>query len=625
MRNSGNSINVIFKALDEVTAPVKRIQNQVGVFTTKLNATNAAMAVYAKKAKASFAGFAGIGGYLTGIFATGSIIAFANKSIDEFNKSAQAIKNVEAGLISTKNAANKTIPELKKMAETLQSTTFFEDDSILNNVTAQMLTFTNITGKTFDRAQKAVLDITAKLYGVEASEESLKGVTLQLSKALNMPATGMNALARSGIQFSAKQKAVIKNLVATNRLGEAQTLMLKEIESQYGGTAKALAETSFGKQKQMMNEIGNRMESIGEKVAPLKLKILDLFEKILDKLPPILNWLEKHKTLIINITGALVAYKAAQLAATLAVLAFSKASAVSSIIQYLSAVISLTKGVRSLAQAQALLNLLLTSNPVGLIITAIGLLAAGVFLVVKNWKPIKTFFANLWSAISKGFKAAYETISNSINGLPLFIQGFVRMFFDILTFPVLIVKHWSKIKDFFANLWDGIKKIFRTAIDGLVNIFPDWLKNLIGVKNIAVSVQEKTAKNVSKPVVQSALKQMSPLSIFSRGFGTNFGSANSQKNIASSANLPKAKFVPEMKATGKNLETVNSVKNNVETNEKNIRNVESVSNFETTKNSIMKQESELIVRFENAPKGTRVDTKKTKKGINWSMGYSGAF
>ena len=99
MRNSGNSINVIFKALDEVTAPVKRIQNQVGVFTTKLNATNAAMAVYAKKAKASFAGFAGIGGYLTGIFATGSIIAFANKSIDEFNKSAQAIKNVEAGLI----------------------------------------------------------------------------------------------------------------------------------------------------------------------------------------------------------------------------------------------------------------------------------------------------------------------------------------------------------------------------------------------------------------------------------------------------------------------------------------------------------------------------------------------
>lgn len=585
-----NSISVIFKALDQITAPVKKIQGQVGAFTTKINASNAAMSIYANKAKASFSAFAGIGGYITGALATGSIIAFANKSIDEFNKSAQAIKNVEAGLISTKNAAEKTIPELKKMAETLQKTTFFEDDSILNNLTAQMLTFTNITGKNFDRAQKAVLDITAKLYGVEASEESLKGVSIQLSKALNMPTTGMNALSRSGIQFSAKQKAVIKTLAATNRLGEAQALMLKEIESQYGGTARALASTPFGKQKQILNEIGNRMETIGEKLAPIKLKLLDLFEKILDKLPIVFNLVEKHKTLIINITGALVAYKTAQLAATFALLAFGKVSVITNILGYVSAVFSLTKGIKSLSEAQALLNIVMLENP----LAWIALAAAGVFLIVKNWKTIKTFFSGLWTSISTGFKTAYDSISNSINSMPLFARGIVRMFFDLITLPVIIVKNWSKITDFFAKLWAGIKAIFKTAIDGFVNMIPDWLKNLIGIKNIAISVDDKIAKNVSKPVVQSALSQISPLSIF--GFN-------------------KPQLAPELKATGKNMETVNSVKNTINT----------VKNFDTTQTSMMKQDSEIVVRFENAPKGTRVDTKKAKKGVNWSMGYSGAF
>jgi hypothetical protein len=585
-----NSISVIFKALDQITAPVKKIQGQVGAFTTKINASNAAMSIYANKAKASFSAFAGIGGYITGALATGSIIAFANKSIDEFNKSAQAIKNVEAGLISTKNAAEKTIPELKKMAETLQKTTFFEDDSILNNLTAQMLTFTNITGKNFDRAQKAVLDITAKLYGVEASEESLKGVSIQLSKALNMPTTGMNALSRSGIQFSAKQKAVIKTLAATNRLGEAQALMLKEIESQYGGTARALANTPFGKQKQILNEIGNRMETIGEKLAPIKLKLLDLFEKILDKLPIVFNLVEKHKTLIINITGALVAYKTAQLAATFALLAFGKVSVITNILGYVSAVFSLTKGIKSLSEAQALLNIVMLENP----LAWIALAAAGVFLIVKNWKTIKTFFSGLWTSISTGFKTAYDSISNSINSMPLFARGIVRMFFDLITLPVIIVKNWSKITDFFAKLWAGIKAIFKTAIDGFVNMIPDWLKNLIGIKNIAISVDDKIAKNVSKPVVQSALSQISPLSIF--GFN-------------------KPQLAPELKATGKNMETVNSVKNTINT----------VKNFDTTQTSMMKQDSEIVVRFENAPKGTRVDTKKAKKGVNWSMGYSGAF
>jgi hypothetical protein len=591
---SKNSINVVFKALDQVSAPVKKIQGQVGAFSRKINATNAAMSVYARKVKTNFAGFAGIGGYITGALATGSIIAFANRSIQAFNRQSQAIKNVEAGLISTKNAAGKTIKELRSMASVLQKKTFFGDEAVLKNVTAQMLTFTNITGKNFDRAQRAALDITAKLYGVEASEESLRSTTIQLAKALNMPTIGMNALSRSGIQFSQAQKKIIKGLVLENKLAKAQAMMLKEVESQYGGTARALAKSSFGRQKQILNEIGDKMEFIGQKLVPIKLTILEIIEKVLSKLPIIFNWIKKHKTLIINITGALAAYKTAQLGATLALLAFGKLSALTNIFNYISAVFSLTKGIRSLSQAQALLNLLWTSNPIGIVITAIGLLAASAFLVIKNWKPIKKFFVDLWASISSSFTKVYDNISNSINRMPLFARGLVRMFFDLITLPVIIIKNWTKITNFFKKLWENIKNIFKNAIDSFRNMIPDWLKNFIGIKNIAVSLDNKIAKNMSKPVGQSALSQINPLSIF--GF-------------------TKPKFEKEMKATGKNMETVKTVKNIINT----------TKNSEITENSMMKQNSEITVRFENAPKGTKVDSRKAKKGVDWSMGYSGAF
>lgn len=181
------------------------------------------------------------------------IVGLAAVSVKAFRDQAKAVAQVEQGLKSTGNAAGKTLGELQKMASDLQKTTLFGDEDILQNATAQLLTFTNIAGQQFDRTQKAALDLATRLDG------DLKSASIQLGKALNDPVANLSALSRSGIQFSAEQKEVIKSLAETNRLAEAQTLILDELEKQYGGSAEAAAQADGG-----ITQLGNAIGDLGE-------------------------------------------------------------------------------------------------------------------------------------------------------------------------------------------------------------------------------------------------------------------------------------------------------------------------------------------------------------------------
>jgi len=180
------------------------------------------------------------------------LAGMAALSVRAFQNQAKAIAQVEAGLKSTGNVAGKTSAELQKMASDLQKTTLFGDEDILQNATAQLLTFTNITGQQFDRTQKAALDLATRLDG------DLKSASIQLGKALNDPVANLSALSRSGIQFSAEQKEVIKSLAETGRLAEAQTIILDELNKQYGGSAEAAALADGG-----ITQLGSEERRVG--------------------------------------------------------------------------------------------------------------------------------------------------------------------------------------------------------------------------------------------------------------------------------------------------------------------------------------------------------------------------
>ena len=199
------------------------------------------------------------------------LVAFGAASIAAFDKQQKAIAQVEAGIKSTGMAAGFTSKQLQKMASELQGKTLFGDEVILKDATAQLLTFTNIAGEQFARTQVAALNLATRLDG------DLKSASIQLGKALNDPIANLSALSRSGIQFSEEQKKVIKELAETNRLAEAQTLILDELDKQYGGAAEAAAQAGAGGLKQLQNQFGDLMEEIGGMLIPI---VIDLGNQI---------------------------------------------------------------------------------------------------------------------------------------------------------------------------------------------------------------------------------------------------------------------------------------------------------------------------------------------------------
>jgi hypothetical protein len=139
------------------------------------------------------------------------------------------------------------------------------DDEVIKATQAKLLTFRELTktadtmGGSFDRATIAAIDMAAAGFGTAESNAT------QLGKALNDPIKGITALNRAGIQFTEDQKALIESLVQSGNVLAAQDMILKEIESQVGGTAAATANAS----EKMNIAFGEVSESLGTILLPL--------------------------------------------------------------------------------------------------------------------------------------------------------------------------------------------------------------------------------------------------------------------------------------------------------------------------------------------------------------------
>jgi hypothetical protein len=205
-----------------------------------------------------------------GLLAAVGIAAVVRASAEQ----EKAISQLEAGLKSTGNVAGKTSAELQKFAAQMQQTSTFGDEAVIS-LQSILLTFTQIRGVNFDRTTQSVIDLAARM------NIDLQSAALQVAKALNDPIANLGALSRAGIQFSKDQKEVIKALAESGRLAEAQVLILDELETQFGGSAKAARETFTGALKGLQNAANDLLET-GSGLPGLTTQINKITEALAD-------------------------------------------------------------------------------------------------------------------------------------------------------------------------------------------------------------------------------------------------------------------------------------------------------------------------------------------------------
>jgi hypothetical protein len=265
---------------------------------------------------------------------TAPIAAFGAIATKNAVDSAKAIAQVEAAVQSTGGAAGRSVAQLEEMAAGLQRISLYDDDQILKEVTANLLTFTNVTGTEFDKAQVAILNLSTRL-GTD-----LTSASVQVGKALNDPIKGVTALGRAGVQFTAQQKELITTLAESGDVAGAQSIILGELETQFGGAAEAAA--NVDPYTQLANEVGNLSEDFGviinEAIRPLVAYVRQAVDAIkgwsdetkttvlvigglLAVLGPVLIAVSSLITAYTTIKGALIAARAAQIGLNLATLA----------------------------------------------------------------------------------------------------------------------------------------------------------------------------------------------------------------------------------------------------------------------------------------------------------------
>ncbi len=128
------------------------------------------------------------------------------------------------------------------------------------------------------------------------------------------------------------------------------------------------------------------------------------------------------------------------------------------------------------SKAQAVLNGILSANPIGFIIAGVVALVAGIIYlwntndgfreaIINAWNSIKEVGIAVWEWLVKFFT---EDIPNAWNNLVVFFQGIPDWFGEL----------WTKVTDKFKEWGENIKSFFTETIPTLIQQVFDWFNEL---------------------------------------------------------------------------------------------------------------------------------------------------
>ena len=198
-------------------------------------------------------------------------------SFKAFRDQARINRQTAAVIKSTGAVANVTTDDIARLSGALAVKTGVDDDVIQGGQNL-LLTFKQIRNeagkgnKVFDQATAATLDMSVAL------GKDMRGSSILVGKALNDPVKGLTRLERVGVSFTAGQKDQIKAMVEAGDVMGAQKIILRELNSEFGGSAAAQADPL----KKLNQSWGELKETIGKALAPAIMSAAKWMTKFID-------------------------------------------------------------------------------------------------------------------------------------------------------------------------------------------------------------------------------------------------------------------------------------------------------------------------------------------------------
>lgn len=215
-----------------------------------------------------------------GIVAAAGIGKVLVDSVQGFRAHNQVVAQSNAVIRSTKGVANASSKSLQTLSDQLERKTKVDGDVILSgeNMLATFTGIRNEAGKgndVFNQATKTLLDL-ATATGTDAPKAAI-----QLGKALNDPVKGVTALTKVGVTFDAQQQKQIASYEKAGKTAEAQKVILRELNKEFGGSAKAQGD-ALGAQGRLTVAYHQAQDAIGGALLPV---VNELEGALADRLP----------------------------------------------------------------------------------------------------------------------------------------------------------------------------------------------------------------------------------------------------------------------------------------------------------------------------------------------------
>ena len=484
MATSRFSIEAVFRAIDKISNPLKKMGLNSKGFSRAIKKD------FAKAQRSVKAFTRSVGQKLKNALRIGFVgaIAAAGLAMRSFVKEASKIEDAVAAFTPLLGGAKKANELVEKLNQTAATTPFqFADIAKAAN---QLLPVMN--------ANIEDTVATFRLLGDTAggNAQKLESITRGFTKAMlkgKVDLESLNMIAEAGVpiftelagELGVTKAKMFEMITAGKVTTDSLTNTFKTMTSEGGIFFRGMeiaSKTFSGKLSTLKDNISLTAASIGSALLPM---IKNFVDKAILAAAKIRQWVKDNQDLIkrgflrfLEVGKRVIKTIGGIIKVIVKIVTFLKPLA-PLIISVVAAFVAYTVALRIAAIAQLIFNVIMSANPISLIVIGIALLIGIIILLVKNWDKIVAFLRNVWTKVVNFVVGTIQKLWNKFSELlenPFFVAvGLI--FAPWLTIPGLIIKHWEPIKEFFTNLWNNVIKPFVEGIGGAIGKVKEFFKS----------------------------------------------------------------------------------------------------------------------------------------------------
>jgi len=531
------SIEAIYKAIDQFTSPLNRMTGSQKKFSRALK-TDFALAqrqvlhfTESLKHYAKYAAFAGIGALGTGI-------AFTVKKASE-------LENALVGYTTLLKGNEKDAKNLVQQLQILGAQTPFEFKD-LSDATTMLMGFGAITKENAVPTLRMLGDLSQgsaeKLQGIALAYGQIKAAgradMMDVRQLINNQVPILDALAKQWGVTVGEARKMIKTKGTFAEIEKAMKTMTSQGGLFYNGMLRA-SKTLTGLWSTFKDAIGMTAAGFGEALLPYIKEGIVYITEIASKA---LEWVIANKELIKTKLDLWIGRIVGFVKIAWKIFSFLY-KVLKPFLPIILGIIIAWKAYRAImfiaAAAQMLLNIAMTANPIGLIITAIGILIGLLYLLVTHWKQVTAFTQKWWDVLK---------------GLLIFLGPVTATLMFLIEIIRSIKKHWADITEAFKSegILGGIIAIGKAILDGVLapieslfmllgkipgvgKIFKDWGLGVADFRAGLFPGQEKSKTNENQ-------KTQSPISPEQRSSYYNYSEKKTTNELVIKDETGKAEL-----------------------------------------------------------------------------------